>query len=138
MMFLMAQKYTEMMLESINFENGTSNMLFSFYDESDTQRVTLNCMNVICFNFSCGAVLYDELFPCLIMETEYKEISDENEVIDFLEKMNYGFRWNGNIVLPKYRSFWRFRLEGGPLFVDLISEDIQRCDRLHCDYPQSM
>lgn len=70
---LMSQIYTEVMLESINFENGKNNLVFSFYDESDTEGYVLNCINVICFNLSCGLLRYDEIFPCLIMEVVCKK-----------------------------------------------------------------
>lgn len=57
-----------------------------------------------------------------------QKISDEKELINYLEKMNFGFKWNGEILLLECKSFWHIRLEGGPLFIDLISEDIQRND----------
>lgn len=122
----MSQIYTEVMLESINFENGKNNLVFRFYDEADTEGSVLNCINVICFNLSCGLLRYDEIFPCLIMEVVCKKISDEKELISYLEKMNFGFRWNGEILPPECKTFWHIRLEGGPLFIDLISEEIQK------------
>ncbi len=110
-------------LEDIFFESTTNSIVFKLYDTAKYSNTILKCYNVMCMNYSCLPPNFEELLPCLVVDIHYKRLNNDM-ISKSLFDLNFAFKWNETLFVPKNEEYWRIKFEGGPIFFDIICAKI--------------
>lgn len=118
----MKQIYHDVMLEKIIL-NETNSIILSFYDDFGNVLQNIKCQNIMCMNYSNSLLDSEEVFPCLVLNVEVEMIHSEM-IVNRFNSLKYGFTLNNNSVIPFSNEYWYLIIEGGPIFLEIISSKI--------------
>ena len=115
----------EVMLNKIEFNQEENSICFEFYDTltgDDIGKVV--CKNIFKVDMNAGFLRDEEKFPCFVLDITYGELNG-SEIIKSFKWLNYSFKNLDEPMIPKSETYWYFGIEGGPIEIHVISENIE-------------
>lgn len=116
----------EVMLNEIEFNREENSICFEFYDASTGDDIgKVICKNIFKVDMNAGFLRDEEKFPCFVLDITYGELN-ESEIIKSFKWLNYSFKKLDEPMIPKSETYWYFGIEGGPIEIHVISENIEK------------
>lgn len=115
----------EVMLNKIDFMQDKNAVCFEFYDAPTGKGIgKVVCEDVFKMDMNTAFLYDEEKFPCFVLDVTYSQLKD-NEVANYFNKLNYAFRNEKEPMIPQSDLYWYFRIEGGPVQLEVISSNIE-------------
>ena len=115
----------EVMLNKIEFNQEENSICFEFYDASTGDDIgKVICKNIFKVDMNAGFLRDEEKFPCFVLDITYGELNG-SEVVKSFKWLNYSFKNLDEPMIPKSETYWYFGIEGGPIEIHVISENIE-------------
>ncbi len=115
----------EVMLNKIEFNQEENSICFEFYDTSTGDDIgKVICKNIFKVDMNAGFLRDEEKFPCFVLDITYGELN-VSEVVKSFKWLNYSFRNLDEPMIPKSETYWYLGIEGGPIEIHVISENIE-------------
>lgn len=115
----------EVMLNKIEFNQEENSICFEFYDASTGDDIgKVICKNIFKVDMNAGFLRDEEKFPCFVLDITYGELNG-SEIIKSFKWLNYSFKNLDEPMIPKSETYWYFGIEGGPIEIHVISENIE-------------
>lgn len=114
------------MLNKIEFNPKENSISFEFYDASTGDDIgKVICKNIFKVDMNAGFLQEEEKFPCFVLDITYGKLGG-GEIIKKFKWLNYAFKDYDKPIIPKSETFWYFGIEGGPIEIHVISENIEK------------